>query len=212
MKASRLCRFLAWWGGAATPAESDARATRSRRPDPSERINPIARFAVERRVTMGMIVLGVLVLGWLSLARLPLEFLPSFSSSHIWVWAPYPSSSPEEIERRIVRPLEDSLGTINGIETLSARASADSGNVSLSFLDGTDMDLAAVEVRDRVDRVRHLLPDDLRRITIRRFQSEDIPVLRFDLSADWTKDHLQHFVEEVLRVGWSGSRAWPRSR
>jgi HAE1 family hydrophobic/amphiphilic exporter-1 len=165
---------------------------------PAERINPIARFAVERRVTMGMIVLGVLVLGWVSLTRLPLEFLPTFSSSRMWVWAPYPSASPEETERRIVRPLEDSLGTINGIETLSARASADSGNVSLTFLDGVDMDLAAVEVRDRVDRVRHLLPPDLRRIYVRRFQSEDIPVLRFHLTSDWTKDHLQHFVDEVL--------------
>lgn len=166
---------------------------------PSERINPIARFAVERRVTMGMIVLGVLVLGWVSLTRLPLEFLPSFSSSRMWVWAPYPSASPEETERRIVRPLEDSLGTINGIDTLSARASADSGNVSLTFVDGVDMDLAAVEVRDRIDRVRHLLPSDLRRIYVRRFQSEDIPVLSFHITSNWTRDHLQHFVEEILR-------------
>jgi HAE1 family hydrophobic/amphiphilic exporter-1 len=166
---------------------------------PTERINPIARFAVERRVTMGMIVLGVLVLGWVSLTRLPLEFLPTFSSSNIWVWAPYPSSSPEETERRIVRPLEDSLGTINGIETLSARASADSGNVNLTFIDGTDMDLAAVEVRDRVDRVRNLLPPDLRRVFVRRFQSEDLPVLRFHLSAPWAKDRLQDFVEQVIQ-------------
>jgi HAE1 family hydrophobic/amphiphilic exporter-1 len=163
------------------------------------RINPIARFAVERRVTMGMIVLGVLVLGWVSLTRLPLEFLPTFSSSNIWVWAPYPSASPEETERRIVRPLEDSLGTINGIETLSARAASDSGNVSITFEDGTDMDLAAVEVRDRVDRVRNLLPADLRRVFVRRFQSEDLPVLRFHLSAPWKKDRLQNFVEEVVQ-------------
>ena len=166
---------------------------------PSEGVNPIVRFAVERRVTMGMIVLGVLVLGWVSLLRLPLEFLPTFSSSRMWVWAPYPSASPEETERRIVRPLEDSLGTINGIDTLSARASADSGNVSINFKDGVDMDLAAVEVRDRVDRVRHLLPADLRRIHVRRFQSEDIPVVGFHLSSGWPKDRLQHFVEDVLR-------------
>jgi HAE1 family hydrophobic/amphiphilic exporter-1 len=163
------------------------------------RVNPIVRFAVERRVTMGMIVLGVLVLGWVSLQRLPLEFLPTFSSSRMWVWAPYPSASPEETERKIVRPLEDSLGTINGIQTLSARASADSGNVSLEFEDGVDMDLAAVEVRDRVDRVRNLLPADLRRVYVRRFQSEDIPVLSFHLTSDWSKDHLQRFVEDVLQ-------------
>jgi len=87
--------------------------------------NVVVRFAVERRVTMAMAVLGVLVLGWISLTRLPLEFLPSFSSSNITVVAPYRSSSPEEVERLVVRPLEDSLSTINGIETLSASATAD---------------------------------------------------------------------------------------
>ena len=66
----------------------------------------------------------VLVLGWISLQRLPLEYLPAFSSQNISIRAPYPSSSPEEVERLIVQPLEDSLGTINGVDRLSARASS----------------------------------------------------------------------------------------
>lgn len=164
----------------------------------AKRIHPIVRFAVERKVTMAMVILGILVMGWLSLVRLPLEFLPSFSSSNITVIAPYPSSSPEEVERLVVRPLEDSLGTINRIETLSATASADRAQVRITFLDGTDMDMAAVDVRDRVDRVRHLLPDDLERIWIRRFQTSDIPVIRFDLSAPWPQVELYDFAENIL--------------
>ncbi len=161
--------------------------------------HPLVLFAVTRKITMGMIVLGVLVLGWLSLNRLPLEFLPSFSSSNISVTAPYPSSSPEEIERLIVRPLEESLSTINGIDTLSASAAADQARVNVSFVEGTDMDMAAVDVRDRIDRVRHLLPGDLERIHIRRFQSGDIPILRFDLSAPWDKVRLYDFAENVVQ-------------
>jgi len=162
------------------------------------KVNPIIRFAVERRVTMAMAVLGVLVLGWLSLDRLPLEFLPTFSSSFISVDAPYPSSSPAETERLIVRPLEDSLSTMNGIESLTAVSTASSGNVSIRFVDGTDMDLAAVDVRDRVDRVRHRLPDDLEQIRIRRFQSSNRPVLRFHVSADWPRERLYRFTEDVI--------------
>jgi len=162
------------------------------------KVNPIIRFAVERRVTMAMAVLGVLVLGWLSLTRLPLEFLPTFSSSYISVNAPYPSSSPAETERLIVRPLEDSLGTINGVETLTANSTSSSGSVSLRFVDGTDMDLAAVDVRDRVDRVRHRLPADLERVDIRRFQSSDRPVMRFQVSADWPRERLYRFTEDVI--------------
>ncbi len=162
------------------------------------KVNPIIRFAVERRVTMAMAVLGVLVLGWLSLTRLPLEFLPAFSSSNISVSAPYPSSSPSETERLIVRPLEDSLSTINGVETLTAVATSSSGSVNLRFVDGTDMDLAAVDVRDRVDRVRYRLPDDLERVSIRRFQSSDRPVLRFQISADWPREQLYRFSEDIV--------------
>lgn len=165
---------------------------------PTEHVNPIVRFAVERRVTMAMGVIGLLVLGWLSLRRLPLEFLPSFSASFLSVNAPYPSSSPEETERLIVRPLEDSLGTINGVDTLTAVATAQSGSVSLRFVDGTDMDLAAVEVRDRVDRVRARLPSDLQRVEIRRFQTSDRPVFRFNLSGPWERDRLYRFVDDVV--------------
>ncbi len=152
---------------------------------------------------MGMLVLGVLVLGALALSRLPLEFLPAISSSSVSVQAPYPGSSPEEITRLIVRPLEDSLGTLNGLDRMSSTASASEALVNLEFVDGTDMELAAVEVRDRVDRVRHRMPNDLRQLRIRRFQSSDIPVMRFHLSSDWDPDEggidrLFTFAERVL--------------
>ncbi len=161
--------------------------------------NPIVDFSVNRRITLVMAVAGLLVLGWMSVTRLPLEFLPSFSSSSVSVSVSYPSSSPEEIARLIVQPLEDSLGTINGIETMSSSADASSGDVRLTFVDGTDMELAAVDVRDRVDRVRHLLPDDVDRVRIRRFQSSDIPVLSSHLSADWPRERLFDFAENTVQ-------------
>lgn len=166
---------------------------------PTRKIHPIARFAVERRVTMAMIVVGILVLGWISLARLPLEFLPAFSSSSVSVSVDFPSSSPEEIERLIVRPLEDSLGTINGVETLSASARSGGAELRIELIDGTDMDLAVVEVRDRIDRVRHLLPDEVERVRIRRWQSTDIPILSFHLSADWPDERFYDFAETVIQ-------------
>lgn len=150
---------------------------------------------------MGMLLLAVLVLGVLALGRLPLEFLPTISSSNVSVRVSYPSSSPEEISRLIVRPLEDVLGTLDGLERLSATSSADSARVNLTFVDGSDMDLASVEVRDRVDRVRHLLPADLRTLQIRRFQTSDIPAMSFHVSGQegWDRDQLYDFVEQTLQ-------------
>jgi len=145
-----------------------------------------------------MAVVGLLVLGWMSLTRLPLEFLPAFSSSSISVSVTYLSASPDEVERDVLQPLEDSLGTINGIETMSASAQASNGSVRLTFVDGTDMDLAAVEVRDRIDRARHLLPDEIERVSVRRFQSSDIPVLNFHLTAPWSQEALFDYTENVI--------------
>ncbi|MEM7586577.1 MAG: efflux RND transporter permease subunit [Acidobacteriota bacterium] len=170
-------------------------------PDSKQPIHPIVRFAVGRRVTMGMLLLAVLVLGMLALERLPLEFLPTVSSSNVSVRVSYPSSSPEEISRLIVRPLEDVLGTLDGLDRMSATSSADSARINLTFVDGSDMDLAAVEVRDRVDRVRHLLPDDLRSLQIRRFQTSDIPAMSFHVSGGegWDRDQLFDFIEQTLQ-------------
>lgn len=165
----------------------------------SDRGSFLARFAVDRRVTISMIAVGLVVLGYVSLTRLPLEFLPSFGANSLWVSVTYESSSPEETERLIVRPLEESLGTIPGITVLTATANADSGNVSLEFEEGADMDLMVVEARDRVDRVRHLLPDDIERINIRRFQSTDIPILQFHLGAPWERERLFDFAEDIVQ-------------
>ena len=177
----------------------------SRPPEPPRpadpHIHPLVRFAVERRVTMGMLLLGVMVLGWLALQRIPLEYLPTISSSNVSVQASYPSSSPEEISRLIVHPLEDVLGTLNGLDRLTATASANDARIDLTFVDGSDMDLASVEVRDRVDRVRHLLPSDLRQVRIRRFQTTDIPAMRFHVSGGdgLATEHLFDYVEHTLQ-------------
>jgi len=162
-------------------------------------VHPLVRFAVDRRVTMMMILVGLVVLGALALGRLPLEFLPPISSSRVRVSVPFPSSSPDEVSRLIVQPLEDSFGTLNNLDRLTSTASAESGDLSLEFIDGTDMDLATVEVRDRIDRVRHLLPSSIRQIQIRRFQSTDIPVLRFQVSAPWKPDVLFDYAERTLQ-------------
>ncbi len=183
---------------AGLPGEPERQQPASQAAEAHRRVHPLIRFAVERRVTMFMATLGVLVLGWLSLTRLPLEFLPMFQSSNISVWVPYTSSSPEEIERSIVWPLEDSLGTINGVRMLRSRATGSSASVDIEFREGTDMELAAVDVRDRIDRVRDRLPADVEQVFVRRFESTDIPVLRSSLSAPWTQDDLNDFVEDVL--------------
>ena len=114
----------------------------------------ISEYSVKRPVTVLMATISVLVLGYIALTRLPLALLPEMSSSHLRVQVDYPSSSPEEIERIISRPLEEYLSTLDGLESISTYSRTSGSNVSLEFRDGMDMDMASLEVRDRIDQAR----------------------------------------------------------
>ena len=147
---------------------------------------------------MTMITLSTLVLGVVSLSRLPLEQLPAISSSGITVTAFYPSSSPEEVERLVTMPLEETLGTLGNTERISSTSSADRASVRVDFKAGTDMEVANMEVRERVDLARGLLPSDLERVQIRRWQSDQRPILHASMAWRGEGDRLFDVSRKVV--------------
>ncbi len=158
-----------------------------------------ASFSVSKPVTVLMAVASVLVLGYISLQRLPLALLPDISSSRLSVFASYPSSSPGEVERDITRPLEEALSTLDNLEKIQSTSSSEGANVRLEFGSNANMDLVALEVRDRLDQVRNRLPEEVERISIRRWQSTDSPVFRFAVGWRGDRQDLHGFIEEVLK-------------
>jgi len=158
----------------------------------------LPRFSVRNPVTTGMLVVTVVVMGLLSLSRISLDMFPSFERPVLQVTVPYPDASPAEVERRIVRPLEEALGTVRRLETIRATASARQGRIELEFQPGTNMDLASLEVRERVEQVRRDLPSDVQRVDIRRFSSDEQPVLRAAVSWDGDPSRLTELVERRI--------------
>ncbi len=158
----------------------------------------LPEFSVKKPITMMMIILSVIVLGFLGLKRLPLTFYPQVSFPNLRIRVPYPSSSPQEVERLIARPIEDIMSTLSHLERISSTSSANNCNIRIEFKAGTDMDLASVEVRDRLDRVRPQLPEDVERIYIHRWQTSDIPVLSFSMAYEGSNDELYEIANKVL--------------
>ena len=147
---------------------------------------------------MVMIAICMLVLGAVSLSRLPLEQLPAISSSGITVIADYPSSSPEEVERLIARPLEESLATMGNVDRISTTSRQSGASIRVDFVAGTDMDLANMEIREYVDRARGSLPADLDRIRIRRWQSDQRPIFYISMAWRGEGDRLIDIVQKVV--------------
>jgi len=158
----------------------------------------IPRFSVERPVTTGMLIVAAVVLGLICTRLISLDMFPSYQRPVLNITVPYPDASPAEVERKIVRPLEEGLGTVRNLEVIRSTASRNQGRIELEFKPGTNMDVAALEVRERVGVVRRELPPDVERIRIRRFSSDEQPVLRVAISWDGDPAHLTELVERRI--------------
>jgi len=159
----------------------------------------IPEFAVKRPITTLMIILSVLVIGWISLYRIPLLYIPEISGHTLRVNVPYKSSSPQEVDDLITLQVEDALGTVKHVETIESISTDVNSEVSLEFKMGTNMDLATLEVRDKIEQIRNDLPDEVDNIRIFRFKSGDLPVVEFSISIQGDITELFDIVEDVIK-------------
>jgi HAE1 family hydrophobic/amphiphilic exporter-1 len=155
----------------------------------------VPRFAIQRPVTMFMVSATIVLMGAISLTRLPVDLMPDVSYPSLTVRVGYAGVGPLEIEELIIRPLEQSLAAVPGLEQINATASEGNGNIRLNFAWGTDLNEAADEVRTRVDRVRGRLPEDADPPTIFKFDSNSQPIVGIGVEGDFDRVTLREMAE-----------------
>ena len=160
----------------------------------------LSALAVARPVTTGMFFLAVLVLGIISFSRLAVDQLPDIMRPSVTVTATYEGASPDIVERQITNPLEKVLATINNVKAVRSSSSEDSSRISLDFNWNTDVDLAALDVREKVnDTLRHL-PEEIDPPRISKFDPSSWHIIYLNLTAGGTLDPiaLRHYAETTL--------------
>lgn len=173
----------------------------------------IVDFSIRRPVAVAMAYLAVVVFGVVSFTRLPLDLLPDIAFPSLTVRTTYSGVGPQEIETLISRPVEDAASTVGGVRDVTSRSRPGRSDVTVSFRWGTNMDFAALDVRERLDLLN--LPPDAGRPTIARYDPNDEPVLRFALTSARPLDPavpadrdeliaLRHLAEEQVRRGLEG--------
>ena len=145
----------------------------------------IAELSIKRPVSAIMLFVSLTVIGLIAAFRLPLEAFPEVSPPFIFVQLPYVGSTPEEVERTVLRPVEETLSTMPGIKRMDTSANADGAQLFIQFSDWEkDIAIAASDARERIDAIRDDLPDDLQRYLVLKFSTTDQPVLRVRLASD----------------------------
>lgn len=145
----------------------------------------IAEFSIRRPVTTIMCFVSLVVVGLIASFRLPLEALPDITAPFLFVQVPYAGSTPEEVERTVIRPVEESLATMTGIKRMRSSATSEGASIFIEFSDwDRDIAIAASDARERIDAIRSELPDDLQRYNVFKWSSSDEPVLKVRLASD----------------------------
>ncbi len=154
----------------------------------------LPEIAIKRPVTILMVLVSIVVLGLVALVRLPLAFMPEIVEPELFIQLPYQNASPEQVERMIVRPVEDAVGSVKGLNSMWSRCGSDGGRVRMGFDWDADMHLARVEIWERLDRIRSELPEDMGDIQVTTSwgsQEADSPVMEARLSSprDLSESH-----------------------
>jgi HAE1 family hydrophobic/amphiphilic exporter-1 len=160
-------------------------------------VRPLIRYAVEHRVTMLMVTAAAVLFGVVSLGRLPVQLLPEISYPTLTVQTEYPDSAPSEVENLITRPLEEAVGVVPGLRRLSSTSEAGVSEIRLEFGWGTDMDFAALDVREKIDLVT--LPDEAKTPALLRYDPALDPVVRLGVSGGENPIQLRYLAEQVLK-------------
>jgi HAE1 family hydrophobic/amphiphilic exporter-1 len=155
--------------------------------------------ALRRPVTTVVVFVAMALVGTIAARLLPLEKFPDIEFPGIFIQIPYPGSTPEEVERLITRPVEEALATLSGVEQMFSSSSEAQSQIFLQFGWDHSMGAKGIEARAKVDGIRHLLPDDVRRIFVFTGSLGDQPVLQLRISSDRDLSDSYDLLDRLLK-------------
>ncbi len=137
----------------------------------------ISRFSVKKPLTIFVTVFMVLVLGFISFGNMIPDLLPSINLPYAVVITAYPGATPEEVESTVTRPLEQSMASLENINTLSSTSSDSVSQIVLEFNDSADMDVVVPEIREAINMISGEWPETVITPFIMKLNPDILPVV-----------------------------------
>ncbi len=157
------------------------------------------KYSVKKPFTVLVAVIIVLVVGFVCLTGMKTDLLPEMSMPYMLVITTYPGASPEKVEENVTKPMEGTLGTINGVENVTSSSAENYSMVMLEFEEDTNMDSAMVKVSSATNQIESLLPDTCGTPNIMEISMDMMATMYASVSYEG-KDiyELSDFAEDVV--------------
>lgn len=167
----------------------------------------LIEIATERRVTIVMMMTAIVLFGMVSLSRLNLNLLPDISYPTLTVRAELTGAAPAEIESLLSKPIEEAVGVVRNVRLVRSVSRSGQADVTIEFLWGTDMDMAGIDIREKLDVL--FLPLEASRPLLLRFDPSSEPIVRLGLlykdgaaagSSEAQLKALRRFAEDRIKA------------
>ena len=158
----------------------------------------LTTWSVRRPIAMTAFIIVLLMLGINSYRKLSIDLMPSIDSPFVLIRAEYQGGSPEEIEVEVARRIEDAVSSLEGLRHISAMCMENECRVNLEFNMGTNIDIAATEVREQLNRIRDNFPDGVDEPTIRKIDNNATSVAYIFLTGDRPIDEIYDYADDKL--------------
>jgi multidrug efflux pump subunit AcrB len=154
-------------------------------------------LSIRRPVTVFIGAVAAIVFGLVAFGELATDLLPDITYPSLTVSTTYEGTAPVEVESLITRPVENAVGVVNNVVRVESSSRTDVSEVTLEFAWGTDMDMAALDVRERLDMLQ--LPPDADRPVLLRYDPSLDPILRLGLAGEEDLGRLRLIAEEQVK-------------
>jgi HAE1 family hydrophobic/amphiphilic exporter-1 len=159
----------------------------------------LSNIAIDRPVFTTMVMLALIVFGIVSYSRLGIDREPKVDFPFLTITTVYPGADPETVETEIIDRIEDELMTLSGIKMMESRALENIGFVVLEYELDVDPDLAAQDLRAKLDGLRREFPEDVESPIVEKFDMGAAPIVSLAISADMPLTNLTKFAEDRIK-------------
>lgn len=161
-------------------------------------MNGLTRFVLKRPITTLMAVLCLIVFGYTSVTSMSLENIPDMEMPVLMVMTTYSGASPEDVNEIITKPIEDQVGTLSGLKSVTSNSSEGSSMVMLEYEYGTDTDEAYDDLKKKVDLVKNSLPDSAGDPMIMEMDMNSMPCVTLSIE-NTSQENLYSYVEDKIQ-------------
>ncbi len=158
----------------------------------------LSSLSVKRPITFFMVFIALVGIGLVAFVGLKMDLYPQLELPIVAVITTYSGASPEDIESLITRPIEETIATVENLDTLTSQSREGISLVMAKFSWGTDMDIAERHVREKVDLVKSYLPDDAEEPLIFKFDPTLSPIMAIGLAGEKSQAELRKIAEDEV--------------